>query len=102
MIDHCVDTESLSKFTASIFDKHKNTNGKYMNDYLLIDNNIISARNDNLEDTVDDDNTDNHSPIVVDSITKSEEVDIDVDNGLGTKSVRVKKVRITSLLLVMY
>ena len=84
----------MPKFTASLFDKHKSTNDDYMIDYSLLDNNVISALNGNTVQNVGNDNTDDHSPIVVEIIVETEEEAIDVENGLVSKIVRVKKVRI--------
>ena len=63
--DHDVDSDIMLKFTISIFDQHKKTKDDCIVDHFLLDDKVMSALNDNLVHTGDNDTNDNHSPIVL-------------------------------------
>ena len=90
--DSDVDTVPISKLTASIFDHNKKTDSEYTVDHSLLDDNVMSALNGDLAE--ENDNNDDHSPIIVDSAEETEEVAIDVNNGIGSKSKTIQKVKI--------
>ena len=87
------DTEVLSKLATSIFDDNKNTDTEYTVDHSLLDDKVMSALNgENAEQN--DNNDDDDSSIAPESIEETEEVAIDVNNGIGAKTKNIKKVKV--------
>lgn len=92
--DKHVDPHTISKVIAFIVDHNKKANNKYMVNYSLLDDNVTSALNCSLVNTVDNDKNNDDSPIVIDTIIETKEEAIDVDTGIRTTSNTMKKENI--------
>ena len=84
----------LSYFTCSIINHCNTSNNNYTVDYSLLDDNMLSALNGDLDYTVNIDDNVNNQQIINEINCDTEEVDVEVDNGIGAKSTKVKKVPI--------
>ena len=85
--------EMISEFTSSIIHRSNKTKSDKSVDYSLLDDNVLNALNGCLHTTEDiDEGVDD-----LETSNDTEEVDIEVDNGIGESKIKLKKVPIHDL-----
>ena len=82
--------EMISEFTSSIIHRSNKTNSDYTVDYSVLDDNVLNALNGVLDSTEDID----EGAEDLETSDDTEEVDIEVDNGIGESKIKIKKVPI--------
>ena len=92
------ESNMLSDFTSSIINcsikSNNNCNNNYTVDYYLLDDNVLSALNGDLDDTGDTGDNVDSIKTNDDSNSSIEEKDVEVENGIGANATKVKKVPI--------
>ena len=104
--DNITDDIALSKIAASIFDHSKKSTSEQTVDYSLLDDNVMSALNGDVLNNGDGDgdgdgdedgdgngDANNNEDDGVNN-EESAEVEIDINNGIGNKRTKVKKVNV--------